>query len=465
MYTLALVDHDPGLFSLLEAAGWPAPVTVTLADPSEAHGDLIIWNLSQFPTPAGQLMPSVCPRDGEPGILLVWDEDVSLETIVAAFRGGAIEAISKRSQGLHAIVQAALRHFGQRQSSQASSMLLHELIDKSYVFSIVNGVLEAINHSPTLDALYLGTREYLLEVSGARACALVVNGTLIGTLPDVTLDPAFLATEKTGAQDYDVMMAEEQYVARFPLTACEKSVGHLLLTGPSTLRAQLGQVAGLVKSLSGQLGMAAASLSQMELIRHRASHDHLTGLYNRAYFAQSWQAEFERAGRYQRDLSLLIVDLDHFKAINDTCGHPQGDEILRQTGACISHSLRATDVAARYGGEEFIIILPETALDKASIVAERLRIAITQNLALDPQPVGRITASIGVAARCSSDTDPMSVLQRADTALYQAKRNGRNCAYVSLTNLPVEKGYRRITSHAMSKSYGASYSSPLARTP
>lgn len=150
--------------------------------------------------------------------------------------------------------------------------------------------------------------------------------------------------------------------------------------------------------------------------------DELTGLYNRYYLDQRGKQEMERADRLHSPLSMLIMDMDHFKRVNDQYGHPVGDEVLKQTSLLTAGVIRANDVLARFGGEEFIVLLPDTDLEQAIVVGEKIRSALEAPAHLK---AGRVTASIGVAERMRSESFK-SCYKRADEALYQAKHSGRN---------------------------------------
>ncbi|MEL6789450.1 MAG: diguanylate cyclase, partial [Pseudomonadota bacterium] len=158
--------------------------------------------------------------------------------------------------------------------------------------------------------------------------------------------------------------------------------------------------------------------------------DQLTGLYNRRYLASHLSAMFDRAYWTGRALSVLILDIDHFKAINDTFGHDAGDEVIRAFADRITHAIRGIDLACRYGGEEFLIAMPDTDMNFAHIVAERLR----QDIAGDKVAVnsGRdrveVTVSIGIASTedGAEDDNAQKLIKRADEALYAAKQSGRN---------------------------------------
>ena len=150
--------------------------------------------------------------------------------------------------------------------------------------------------------------------------------------------------------------------------------------------------------------------------------DQLTGLNNRHYFDEKVIEEMERADRYNRYLTMIIFDLDHFKVVNDTFGHPIGDEVLKQTSQIAGGIIRNTDMLFRFGGEEFIILMPETDAAGAEVVAEKIRIALENNA----HPVaGTVTASFGAAQRLKNES-LSNWYKKADKALYCAKNQGRN---------------------------------------
>lgn len=161
-------------------------------------------------------------------------------------------------------------------------------------------------------------------------------------------------------------------------------------------------------------------------LRTLATTDELTGLANRRQFLSLARHEMARTLRYQRPLSLLMIDIDYFKSINDRFGHPVGDDVLRHLGELCRRSLRQEEIPARLGGEEFAVLMPETDLAGARLVAERLRLAVSsQDI---PSLAGRhtLTASFGIS-QLNGPTDTLeAMLTRADEALYAAKRNGRN---------------------------------------
>lgn len=162
----------------------------------------------------------------------------------------------------------------------------------------------------------------------------------------------------------------------------------------------------------------------LDTYKEAANTDHLTGLANRRRFERQLEREVTRTKRYGRPFCLLLIDIDHFKVVNDTHGHPTGDEVIMQLASTLQAGTRGIDTAARVGGEEFAVILPETEIAGGLEVANRLRESIAK-MEL-PAEVGRVTASIGIAEYPASAADGSGLYAAADAALYGAKRAGRN---------------------------------------
>ncbi len=159
------------------------------------------------------------------------------------------------------------------------------------------------------------------------------------------------------------------------------------------------------------------------LLEYQASHDNLTGLFNRNKFKSLFGKEIRRGIRYSSQLSLVLFDIDFFKVVNDTYGHQVGDEVLKEMAIIITQSVREHDTVVRWGGEEFLILLPETQLEGARIVAEKIRSRICKKQLTKNNL--NITASFGVTVMQEKDTED-SFIARADEALYEAKKSGRN---------------------------------------
>lgn len=162
--------------------------------------------------------------------------------------------------------------------------------------------------------------------------------------------------------------------------------------------------------------------------RELAIRDGLTGLFNYRYAQERLEEEFDRATRFERDLSVLFIDLDHFKFFNDAHGHQAGDEILQILSGIMTKSVRESDTLARWGGEEFIVIALETAREDACRLAERIRMSVIEYSFpnAEQQPLGVISLSIGVASRSDGTDSYEKLLRLADDAVYSAKDTGRN---------------------------------------
>lgn len=160
-------------------------------------------------------------------------------------------------------------------------------------------------------------------------------------------------------------------------------------------------------------------------LREASTHDPLTGLGNRRLLLERLKEESDRSRRYYRPLSIAMLDIDHFKQVNDEHGHELGDQVLVEVARVMEEQIRDQDLCGRWGGEEFLIILPETSIDSASRVLDRVRLAIaTLNVSVDQQSIS-VTASIGVAAHQTEETYT-DTINKADWALLTAKRSGRN---------------------------------------
>jgi two-component system, cell cycle response regulator len=173
-----------------------------------------------------------------------------------------------------------------------------------------------------------------------------------------------------------------------------------------------------------------------ERYRELSVTDYLTKLFNRRHFMDIFLNEFERAQRYLLPLSFVILDIDHFKSINDTKGHLVGDSVLAELAGVLRHNLRSHDVVARYGGEEFVVLLPMAGADEAVRVAEKLR-SRTERYRFSAMDGRSVTISVGVCSYPRKGVDKVDqIIAAADEALYQAKRNGRNVVWMSGEDIP-----------------------------
>ena len=185
----------------------------------------------------------------------------------------------------------------------------------------------------------------------------------------------------------------------------------------------------LAFTIGEHLGLALANLTLQQELREQAVRDPLTGLHNRRYLEENITHQFMRAQRHKQPLSLLALDMDHFKRFNDTFGHDAGDYVLKTLGAQLVQSLRGEDIVCRVGGEELAVLLPNTDGEMAMRVAQKLcRMVSDLHLDFHGKSLGQLTLSIGVATFPDDGDNYEALMKQADMALYRAKKNGRNQA-------------------------------------
>lgn len=214
-----------------------------------------------------------------------------------------------------------------------------------------------------------------------------------------------------------------------PLLLKKEAIGLLAVDDTRETHSYLEDEVALVSSLANQAVLAIENARLYLQVKEQAITDGLTGLYNHRYFQLRFSEEFAHCKRYNNDLSVLMLDIDHFKQYNDTYGHIAGDLALKEIANLARASVRENDLVARYGGEEFVIILPMTNLEGAKVVAERIRQSVLQCKFLgDLQaPQVSITVSLGLSSFNNERHASREILLReADTALYEAKETGRN---------------------------------------
>jgi diguanylate cyclase (GGDEF)-like protein len=218
-----------------------------------------------------------------------------------------------------------------------------------------------------------------------------------------------------------------------PLVAHGETVGLLFLQRlGTTAQAQGGRIAPesklqLASALGEEVSLALANLKLRDTLRQQSLRDPLTGLYNRRFLEEYLVHERLRATRKNRPLSVIMLDIDHFKRVNDTFGHDAGDAVLRRMGLVLQGHVRGSDIACRIGGEEFALLLPEASLVIAYQRAERILDTVRHmQIKHRGQTLGAITVSLGVAAFPKHGDTPEALIRAADQALYQAKQGGRN---------------------------------------
>lgn len=225
------------------------------------------------------------------------------------------------------------------------------------------------------------------------------------------------------AEIRDHVPAEVAVVA--PLDFGDGDAGLLILGRRMTEAPYEPHDIALLRALADSSAVALRNADLLDRLRAQATIDPLTGCHNRRGFDEILTLEFSRARRYNRPLTLVLLDIDHFKAVNDQFGHEVGDNALQRIGRAVRHTFRNTDTACRYGGEEFALIFPETPLEEGMRLAERLRVLV-ETLPPNAEVPRSLTASFGVAAFPDHGKDITALIRAADRALYQAKAGGRN---------------------------------------
>lgn len=218
-----------------------------------------------------------------------------------------------------------------------------------------------------------------------------------------------------------------------PMVAQGEILGvlYLSLASAEELTETKYRLAGMV---ARQIAMAFANLKLRETLTNQSIRDPLTNLFNRRYMEESLEREIRRAQRHHHEIGIIMLDVDHFKQLNDTYGHDAGDAILRELALFLQKQIRSSDIACRYGGEEFTLILPEAPVEVTYQRAQQLCESVKRlSVEYRQQSFGVITVSIGVASFPENGTTGMEVIKAADTALYRAKQEGRDRVAIALT--------------------------------
>lgn len=214
----------------------------------------------------------------------------------------------------------------------------------------------------------------------------------------------------------------------FPLTAHGETLGVMYIECPSAeIAAATQKCESTIASIGEMAAMAIAGLRLRHKLESQSVRDGMTGLFNRSFMEVALEREMHRAGRKEKELAVMMVDIDHFKQFNDTFGHEAGDVVLREVAECLRVAVRNEDIVCRFGGEEFVVILPEVNTAVAMERAELLRRTVGElALRYHGHPLRQVTISIGVAMFPRSSNTADELLRSADRALYSAKHRGRN---------------------------------------
>jgi len=230
---------------------------------------------------------------------------------------------------------------------------------------------------------------------------------------------------KTGYWDIKLSNSLIKSVIAVPLKVKDKKAGIIIVTHHIE-DALNDDFLRLLEVISGNISIALENTWLYEKMHDLATIDALTGVYNRGYFNQAVEEEFSKTMN-RSPMSIVMADLDYFKRINDNYGHLFGDKVLKEVSRIMKSSIRDGDILARYGGEEFVLILPRADSEQAYLVVERLRRKIQDTVIEDKDHSIYITLSFGIAAYPEDGASVREIMKKADNALYQAKREGRNC--------------------------------------
>lgn len=317
--------------------------------------------------------------------------------------GNAITSTLDLEQILALVVRRVNRVIG----GEATSLLLLERESGDLVFHIVSGGQEN------------QLRPFRLQLGQGIAGWVAQEGKAL-LVPDVSQD----------ARHYRAVDEATGFVTR------------ALLCAPLKVKEEVTGVIEVINKVEGEFTqsdlrllasaalLSAAAIENARLLQRTqelAIRDGLTGLYNHRYFHELLGVEMTRARRYRRFVALVMLDIDFFKQVNDSYGHPTGDRVLESLAEILSHLARETDHVARYGGEEFAIVLPEASEKEAAALAERIRQAVEDHEFIINSHRIKLTVSLGVASSFAEDEETKDdLIRKADHALYEAKRQGRN---------------------------------------
>jgi diguanylate cyclase (GGDEF)-like protein len=369
-----------------------------------------------------------------------------------AYRLGLLPGLAVAAVSLLIFIQSKRRQLQQEAAAVAREAGLAQ--ERARELERLVTFWQALTQSFDLDAIRDVVVHYVPEIAGSSEGWMVtgtegnwkcVHGPSIIKTPHgemSVIDLAIEALAQAGLSAKPDGIDHEGQVC-FPMIAAGVSLG---VVGVPATAASLTPARRLViGAAAALLGVSVRSVYLLQEVRESSLRDTLTGCVGRAHALEMVAAELMRARRSHLPVSLIMFDLDRFKAINDRHGHLCGDAVLTEVGARMRASLRSSDLKCRYGGEEFLVLLPETPIEGAHRAAETLRQDISE---LEIQWNGktiRITSSFGVACARPNEIDSTPLIARADEALYRAKRDGRNCVRVA-EDLPVAAAPRPASS-------------------
>jgi diguanylate cyclase (GGDEF)-like protein len=408
------------------------------------------------------------------------DEDSGEDEVVWTFEPdivySALEYLMARVQAEHPYQATVFGNAVRTSMPKATSLqltlsvttkLAHLLQEQAGREIAVNRIATAIRESLELGVILQKTVTEVGSALNVACCALRVEGqTEVQALSysyfaDAEKEAKLKRDEVTNALDElcstiarnpeifvrDGSEISEGLRAEFPLAVVplvfqERFIGALEVVDDNPSRTWQDNEILLLRTVANQVSVAINHADLFAQMQQQALTDSLTGCYNRRSFEMQLDRELQMATRLHQPLSLLMLDLDRFKQLNDTVGHDAGDDALRKLAECFRQELRAVDTPCRFGGDEFALILPQAYADGATIVAERLRKRIEE---IEIPEFGHLTASIGIAAYPVHAASREGLVSAADMALYSAKRAGRN--RVAIFDTPEDSTVDLFASH------------------
>ncbi len=322
----------------------------------------------------------------------------------------AVNFIDDLKRLLQVIIQKALITL----DAEKGSLMLYDYTLNALQVRIVSGLKdkkleEAINNG-AVQCAKIGIGEGIAGTVFLERKPIITN---LGSA-----DPRYIVKE---------FMTNVKSLLCVPLIAKGEVIGVINITNKKHDKLFNQKDLEFITSLANQAAIAIDNAKLYEL----ATKDGMTKLYIYRHFCTLLENEIRRCERYKRNISLLMLDIDNFKHVNDTYGHLMGDNILRRISNILQQTVRNIDIPARYGGEEFVVILPETNKDDACIIAERIRKSISQIVVVVNDKISiSPTVSIGIAQYTTDGKDPKELINAADTALYHSKHNGKNCVSI-----------------------------------
>ena len=322
----------------------------------------------------------------------------------------AVNFIDDLKRLLHVIIQKALITL----DAEKGSLMLYDYSLNALQVRIVSGLkdkrLEDAINNGAVQCAKIGVGE------GIAGTVFLERKPIISNLGSA--DPRYIVKE---------FMSNVRSLLCVPLIAKGEVIGVINITNKKHDKLFNQKDLEFITSLANQAAIAIDNAKLYEL----ATKDGMTKLYIYRHFCTLLENEIRRCERYKRNMSLLIMDIDNFKKINDTYGHLMGDTILKRLAATLQETVRNIDIPARYGGEEFVVILPETDKENACIIAERIRMNISQIVVpINDKETLSPTVSMGVAQYTTDGQEPKELINAADTALYHSKHNGKNCVSI-----------------------------------